>query len=376
MAVEQLTQMLNKQCGGPLGDAKMKVQEEGKKQVMKVLEKLPSKDDIKEKLISAACSIQAQKKMKRIYDKVHGLVSKLENVLLKAKGKLDALKAKLQKIVDKVLPKIAEIMAVLAGIIIVLKIVVMLAPITLAFCPPVGGGPCIQKISDIIAKAKGVVQAFGGAVKSVQSQVTKYIKIALGIIATIAAAILLITPILMLVQKIKALIEYLYMSYIQMCNTSDTSVMDEDGNINEKLLESEILKNDPTGLFALERDLEEIGLAEVDAAEIGDVGGVGDASGAENLNQGTDYGLGGESGLGDYGGTGIQATTSGFGHVGLGNNTRPNNELYGISDKLSQIYEDLLLELEGQGKTEIIERLNATDFGFQTRFERRIVPIN
>ena len=155
-----------------------------------------------------------------------------------------------------------------------------------------------------------------------------------------------------------------------------TSVMDEDGNINEKLLESEILKNDPTGLFTLERDLEEIGLAEVDAAETGDVGGVGDASGAENLNQGTDYGLGGESGLGDYGGTGIQATTSGFGHVGLGNNTRPNNELYGISDKLSQIYEDLLLELEGQGKTEIIERLNATDFGFQTRFERRIVPIN
>ena len=66
MAVEQLTQMLNKQCGGPLGDAKMKVQEEGKKQVMKVVEKLPSKDEIKEKLISAACSIQAQKKMKRI----------------------------------------------------------------------------------------------------------------------------------------------------------------------------------------------------------------------------------------------------------------------------------------------------------------------
>ncbi len=375
MAVEQLTQMLNKQCGGPLGDAKMKVQEEGKKQVMKVVEKLPSKDEIKEKLISAACSIQAQKKMKRIYDKVHGLISKLENVLLKAKGKLDSLKAKLQKIVDKVLPKIAEIMAVLAGIIIVLKIIVMLAPITLAFCPPVGGGPCIQKISDIIAKAKGIVQAFGGAIKSVQSQVTKYIKIALGIIATIAAAILLITPILMLVQKIKALIEYLYMMYIQMCNTSDTSVMDEDGNINEKLLEEEILKNDPTGLFALERDLEEIAIAEYEAANpTGEV--VGDVSGVESPNQEADYGLGGENGLGGYGNTGVQGTTSGFGHTGLGNNTRPNNELYGISDKLAQLYESLLLELEGQGKTETIERLNATDFGFQTRFERKIVPIN
>ena len=60
--------------------------------------------------------------------------------------------------------------------------------------------------------------------------------------------------------------------------------------------------------------------------------------------------------------SGIQATTSGFGHTGLGNDTRPNNELYGISEKLTQIYEDLILELEGQGKKEIVEHLNALDY--------------
>ena len=88
MSAEQLTIMLNKQCGGVISKAKTKVKAEGKKQVMKVLEKLPSKDDIKEKLISGACSPKAQEKMKKIYNKIHGLISKLENILLKAQGKL------------------------------------------------------------------------------------------------------------------------------------------------------------------------------------------------------------------------------------------------------------------------------------------------
>ena len=77
--------MINKQCGGVLSQMKTKVKAEGKKQVMKVLEKLPSKDDIKEQLISGACSIAAQNKMKKIYNKIHVLITKLENILLKPK---------------------------------------------------------------------------------------------------------------------------------------------------------------------------------------------------------------------------------------------------------------------------------------------------
>ena len=109
MSTEQLVMMVNKQCGGPLGKAKTKVKAEGKKQVMKVLEKLPSKDDIKEKLISGACSIAAQEKMKKIYNKIHGLISKLEGILEKAKGKLDALMAKINKVLNQVLPKILDV---------------------------------------------------------------------------------------------------------------------------------------------------------------------------------------------------------------------------------------------------------------------------
>ena len=152
--------------------------------------------------------------------------------------------------------------------------------------------------------------------------------------------------------------------FMTMCNTSNSAVMDEDGNINEKLLKEEILKNDPTGLAAADVDLGLTGVAGLE--------GLGNASGTETQTE--DFGLRGDDGLGGYGNTGIQATTTGHGHEGLG--TRNNNELYGVADKLTQLYEDLLLELEGQGKKEIIERLKATDFGFQTRFERKIIPIN
>ena len=359
--------MINKQCGGVLSQMKTKVKAEGKKQVMKVLEKLPSKDDIKEQLISGACSIAAQNKMKKIYNKIHGLITKLENILLKGQSKLESIKQKIDKVVNGVLPKIAKIMLILAAIILVVKIIIAVVPIgLLALTGLFAVGKLIVTIANIVLKAQSLVVEYEPTIKSIQAQVKKYIKIALKIIGTIAAALAILMAVLAFVQKIKAFIEYLYLMYLSMCNTSDTSVMDEDGNVNTALLEEKILANDPTGLGQEDLGFDTSGLLE----------GLGDANGTGNTNQQTDYGLGGNSGLGGYGGTGIQATTTGFGHTGLGNDTRPNNELYGISERLTQIYEDLILELEGQGKKEIVEHLNALDFGFQTRFERRIVPIN
>ena len=110
--------------------------------------------------------------------------------------------------------------------------------------------------------------------------------------------------------------------------------------------------------------------------------GLGNANGLESTtglteSGHTDYGLGGDDGLNGYGNTGITATGGTYGqHMGMGNDTRPNDELYGISDKLTTIYEDLIIELKGKGKMEIVEHLNSLDFGFKTRFERKIVPIS
>ncbi len=370
MSAEQLTTILNQQCGGVISKAKTKVKAEGKKQVMKVLEKLPSKDDIKEKLISGACSIAAQRKMKRIYNKIHGLISKLENILLKAQGKLQSIKAKIDKIIMSIIPKLQMIMGILAIIILVVKIIIIISPAILsALSGLLASGILIQKIAMAILKAQSTTAEYGGTITAITDQLKKYTKMALKIIATIAVAIALIQPVLAFVQKIKAFIEFLYLMYLSMCNTSDTSVMDSEGNINPEVLEAKILERDPTGLA--EEDIQGFVQELIASGDLnvysGDSGDLGDS----NLD-----GLGGEGGLGGYGNTGIISTTTGFnGHTGIGNDTRPNNELYGISEKLNSLYEDLIIELQGQGKMEIVEHLNALDFGFKTRFERKIVPI-
>ena len=200
---------------------------------------------------------------------------------------------------------------------------------------------------------------------------------ALKIIATVMASVLLIQPILDFVQKIMAFLEYLYLMYLSMCNNPDSSVMDADGNINEKLLEQEILKNYPTGLYPDQDVLSgDKGLGSGDG--LGNVGtgpsGTGTGTGpgmnvgsgiGTNIGTGTGIGAGGNEGLPTYGGDG----------TGVNGGIVNNSSLGGISEKLTAIYEDLLLELEGQGKKEIIDHLQNLDFGFKTRFERRIVPI-
>ena len=388
---QKIQLLMNKQVGGVLSKTKSKIKEEGKKKIKeKVLEQLPTKDEIKEKLISAACSASAQAKMHKIYTKIHGLIEKLENILLRAKEKVDAIKAKIQKLVDKVLPKIQKLMEILAIIMIVLKILVILAPALLSLCGPTVFGvvpniplnACIDKMCRIIMKAASVIGVTDGTVKAVLKAVKKYMKIALGIIATILGVILLINPVLAFVQKIKAFIEFLYLMYLSMCISPDPAVMDEDGNINESLLEEEILKKavDMEVYYTDEEDLGQTGLAGIKG--LGNASGIDGLTGTETgtgvlTGAGhTNYGLGGDDGLDGYGNTGIMATSGTYGqHQGLGNETKPKNELYGISDKMTSLYEDLIIELKGKGKMEIVEHLTNMDFGFQTRFERRIVPI-
>ena len=363
--------------------AKEKIINEGKKMIkQKILSELPSKDEIIEKLISAACSISAQKKMEKIYNKLHGLIEKLENILLKAKGKLDAINAKIKKITDGILPKIAVIFGILAVIITVVEIIMIIAKLSMNLLVAMfSHGGLQQKLAVLIARAFGVVGEFGGAIKSGNKAAKKYLKMAMGIIATIVTAVLLIQPILDFVQKIKSFIEYLYLMYIQMCNTSDSSVMDENGNINESLLKSEILKNDPTGIYpdpdVLSGD-KGLGGGNNTGLNTGLGTGTNTGTGTGNgMNIGGGWNLGGGAtsgvGIGANGNQGLP--TYGGNGTGVNGGVTNNSNLLGVSEQLTAIYEDLILELEGQGKKEIVEHLNNIDFGFQTRFERKIIPI-
>ncbi len=386
MSTQQISLTMNRSISGVMMKAKEKIKDEGKKMIKeKVLSKLPSKDEIKEKLISAACSISAQEKMKKIYNKIHGLLEKLEAILLKAKGKLDAINAKIKKITDGILPTIAIIFGILAVIITVVEIIMIVARIGVnVLVAMLSHGGVQQKLAMLIIKAIGIVGEFGGAIKTGKKAAKKYMKMALKIIGTIMAAVLLINPILEFVQKIMAFLEYLYLMYLSMCNNPDKSVMDADGNINEAALEAEILKNDPTGIYPIpdiEEYVESLGIGE--GTGPGTAAAVGGGPLTTNTGTGTGAGMGIGSGIGGGLGSGIGIGAGGnqglptWGGTGTGVNGGfvNNSSLMGISEKLTLIYEDLILELEGQGKKEIIEHLKNLDFRFQTRFERKIVPI-
>ena len=203
MSTQQVSLTMNRQISGVLMKAKEKIKEEGKKMIKeKILSELPSKDEIKDKLISAACSIAAQEKMKKIYNGIHGLLEKLEAILLKAKGKLESINAKIKKITDAVLPTITIIFGILAVIITVVEIIMWVAKIGInVLVGMLSHGGVQQKLAMLIIKAIGIVGEFGGMIKSGKKAAKKYLKMALKIIATVMAAVLLIQPILDFVQK-------------------------------------------------------------------------------------------------------------------------------------------------------------------------------
>ena len=410
MSTAQINIQVNNSIAGVMDQAKQKIKEEVKKKVMKVVkEKLPSKEEIMEKLISAACSIAAQEKMKKIYNKLHGVLEMIEGVLNKAKSKLDAIKAKIDGIINKVIPVLQKIFIALGILVILVLIIVYIAPIIFAASTSLASNGAIEETtSKQVKKANNTANLFNGTIKSVKKALKKYLNKALKIIGIIAIEIGMITPLLDLVQKMKAFLEYLYLMYLGMCNNPDDSVMDADGNINEDKLKSEILSKDPTG-FGSEilsdstsgiggAGLGGVGLNNSNPLGIGGIGPGGVGIGPGNL--GTVDGIGMDTVAGQYGlgteglgqcirhrmhdGTIMSGPVHGpnqvciewaNGTINTGGGNPKNQELYGISEKLTLIYADLLKELEGKGKKEIIEHLRNLDFGFQTRFERKIVPI-
>ena len=70
MATAVIRNLMNSQIDKQLYKAKKELRNQGNKQVTKVKEKLPNKEELKEKLISNACSKKAQDKMTKIYEKL------------------------------------------------------------------------------------------------------------------------------------------------------------------------------------------------------------------------------------------------------------------------------------------------------------------
>ena len=107
MASTIIRNLLNNNIDKVIVRAKSEVKKESKKEITKLREDIPSPEDLKEKLITSACSVKAQSKIENIFNKNKSLLDKLNNRLKQSKEKLTELDNKLNKVRD-IIDKIKE----------------------------------------------------------------------------------------------------------------------------------------------------------------------------------------------------------------------------------------------------------------------------
>ena len=307
MSSTTIRNLINSQIDKQLYKVKGDLRNQGTKQVQKVKEKLPTKDELKDKFISDACDIKSQAKINQLYDKLIKLLDNLKKIPQKGLKKIQNIDSKLKKIRDKIIPKIEKIIEVLQNILVpALLIVVIAAEIALA----TSSGPFANgKVIDFMGEKKRLILG----------KIKEYAKLALTIVVTLPimlkaieklfsimeVVIFAIKGLIAVINKLKDFIIFLYRNYIKKCNVADQTPIDNEGNINTNLLD------------------EQIQIAIDKAAQ----------------------------------GTLTSADTT------------------GIRDKMTILYNDLLEDLEIEGKTTIIERLIRTEDDLQISYEVKTVPL-
>ena len=205
-------------------EVRIKIEQKIDELKQKILEKLPTKEELIELLTSLACSVAAQKAMERLYNEIKGIIAFAKGLISPV---IDALNVLINKgndiknliiTIGENLVKISTIIAIIASIIILLRgILFALALIPPPFVIPFGIlipiYDVVNKLGDIIDPFVGilvdsipeVLAAFGNLVVQLMAKVSDFIALILGVLATVEA--------------IERALEALYLKYIALCNT-------------------------------------------------------------------------------------------------------------------------------------------------------------
>ena len=242
MSATTIRNLINSQIDKQLYTAKKDLRKQGTKQVQKVKEKLPSKDELKEKLISSSCERKAQDKMTKIYDKLIRLLDNLKKIPEKGLEKVKNIDKKLKKIRDRIIPKIEKILEIIKDVLVpALLIVVIACEVALA-------------ISSGLAASGKVIDFMGEKKRLILGKVKEYAKLALTIVAVLPAILMAIEKLfsimeivmmaikslIAVIQKLKDFVVFLFRNFIKKCNVANQSELSNDGSVNSNLLEEQI----------------------------------------------------------------------------------------------------------------------------------------
>tara|TARA_R110002050_G_scaffold294713_1_gene452786 strand:- start:459 stop:1403 length:945 start_codon:yes stop_codon:yes gene_type:complete len=210
---------------GLLEKVKTKLQDEGKKSVLKYKNKLPTPDQLKEKFSSQVCSRSTVNKAEKNYKKLKNFANKIKNALEKSQKSLQKLQALIESVLA-ILTKIAALIATVSIVISILQKVVMVAKILIkgvGMIPPPAtapSGPIIlaDKASTLaegkISILKILSKSFMKALDFPRNKANKLLAI---ILKGIAAIVALLNLVKMLIQ----MLEMLFLLLLNKCSVSN-----------------------------------------------------------------------------------------------------------------------------------------------------------
>jgi hypothetical protein len=233
--------MLENQIDGKLLDIKGEIRTQGESKLNEYKKQLPSKEEIISTLRSeateSACSPQGQAQMEKIYNKLKRKLEKVQQITERTKGRLDNTQSKLDRIKDIVIPKIKKILAVLAKLIGALAIIAAALFVAMGFMVGwAAKGDIIKRVGDLIDGAKTKIGIFKNAIKAFTTMVNKNLQKVLKLAAIMAPIIAAVAVLLTFIISLIAILEVLYLKFLQTCNIGNQDPTDIDGNINTDLL--------------------------------------------------------------------------------------------------------------------------------------------
>jgi len=229
--VGKITTMLKSKLHGLKG----KAVEQGKRKVMKYKDKLPTEDQITEKIKNSGCSDADKKRLEKQYNKIKNALNKIKGIVAAAAAACAGLAAILA-LLNGLLKILDVIIKILNVILKILKIVIKIAKIVVKFLGGTGTGGLIDLLSRLIAKSEYTigkwVQCVGRAKEFISKMLKKYINPISKALAKAAAAL---AALLGVIEGLLMVLEMLYMFMLSKCAISggDNNLTSDTNNKGE-----------------------------------------------------------------------------------------------------------------------------------------------
>ena len=239
-----------------LKSAKKQLKEEAGKQLMKYKAMIPSKENIKQRLVDEvikqgkelACSAEGQKFMEDLKKKIEDGLEVAKDFLKKAKEKLQSIQEQIQKIRDFV-DRMLGYLDIMEGLIITLSIAVRVAQVAIKFLKGLAADVDTGvKLKDLIDQGKQKQEEFKGTIATFKFKINKTLQDILSPTRLVDIAINAITPLISAINGILALVATYFCQYLNVCDLNNNGEVDELlGNLDDDVVNEDGLLNSGVG---------------------------------------------------------------------------------------------------------------------------------